>query len=171
MREGDAVPPRDDVWFDALFRAHLQQVHRYARRRVASADVDDLTAETFATAWRRRDDVTEGNELPWLYRTCAFLIANHRRKGIPSPVAELPELADDVDPATLAVEDADLRDVLRRLSPRDRQILLLHAWEGLQGESLAAVLGVSRGGADAALSRARARLRDAWAVVQEQPTP
>ena len=87
------------------------------------------------------------------------------------PVAELPELADDVDPATLAVEDADLRDVLRRLSPRDRQILLLHAWEGLQGESLAAVLGVSRGGADAALSRARARLRDAWAVVQEQPTP
>ncbi len=37
------------------------------------------------------------------------------------------------------------------------------AWEGLTGEALAEVLGVSRGGADAALSRARARLREIWA--------
>jgi len=46
---------------------------------------------------------------------------------------------------------------------RDRQILLLNAWEGLDGAALAGVLGISRGGADAALSRARSRLREAWA--------
>jgi RNA polymerase sigma-70 factor (ECF subfamily) len=45
---------------------------------------------------------------------------------------------------------------------RDRRIILLHAWEGLDGEGLAQVLGISRSGADAALSRARARLREAW---------
>ena len=162
------MSPRDDEWFEALFRAHVDPVHRYARRRVAAADVDDLTAETFATAWRRRADITEGSELPWLYRTCAYLIANHRRKGVPTPVAVLPELVDDIDPATLAVDDLDVREVLKRLAPRDRQILLLHAWDGLDGESLAAVLGISRGGADAALSRARARLRSAWADVQDQ---
>ena len=55
-----------------------------------------------------------------------------------------------------------MRQVLARLSPRDRRILLLVAWDGLSGDDLARVLGVSRGGADAALSRARARLRDAW---------
>ncbi len=70
---------------------------------------------------------------------------------------------DDAEPADLVVADAEVRAVLARLSARDRQILLLHAWEGLDGAGLAAVLGVSRGGADAALSRARARLRAAWA--------
>jgi len=43
-------------------------------------------------------------------------------------------------------------------------VLLLTAWEGLAGDDLALVLGVSRGGADAALSRARSRLREAWAA-------
>ena len=48
------------------------------------------------------------------------------------------------------------------LDARDRQVLVLNAWEGLSGDDLAAVLGISRGGADAALSRARARLREQW---------
>ena len=53
--------------------------------------------------------------------------------------------------------------MLAALPARDRRILLLHAWEGLDGAQLAEVLGISRGGADAALSRARARLREVWA--------
>ena len=60
-------------------------------------------------------------------------------------------------------QDDEGRRARSALSDRDRRILLLHAWEGLGGADLAAVLGTSRGGADAALSRARARLRTAWA--------
>ena len=52
--------------------------------------------------------------------------------------------------------------MLRTLSARDRQVLLLHVWEGQDGEALARTLGISRGGAAAALSRARARLRELW---------
>ena len=62
---------------------------------------------------------------------------------------------------------SQVREVLLALSPRDRQVLLLHAWDGLSGDELAAYLGVTRGGADAALSRARSRLREVWAGVQE----
>ncbi|HMO11815.1 MAG TPA: sigma-70 region 4 domain-containing protein, partial [Actinotalea sp.] len=62
--------------------------------------------------------------------------------------------------------DEQVRAALAALSPRDRRVLLLHAWEGLGGDELAVVLGVSRGGADAALSRARARLREVWSGVQ-----
>ncbi len=59
--------------------------------------------------------------------------------------------------------DAELRGALESVGERDRQILLLHAWEGLDGVQLADALGISRSGADAALSRARKRLREAWA--------
>lgn len=160
------MPERDHAWFEALFREHVGAVGRYAVRR-APGEADDLTAETFATAWRRRDDLPEGAELPWLYRTCGYLIANLRRRTTPVLVDEFPELPDDVDPETVIIRDEQVRLALAALSPRDRQILLVHAWDGLAGDELAAFLGVSRGGADAALSRARSRLRSAWDQVQD----
>lgn len=159
-------PPHDEAWFGALFEAHSRALYAYFVRRLPdggrASDAEDLAAEVLATAWRRRDDVPDGAELPWMYRTAGYLLANHRRKMRALPVAVVPDEPDDVDPATSAVSDDAVREVLARLSPRDRRILLLVAWDGLSGDDLAQVLGVSRGGADAALSRARARLRDAW---------
>ncbi|RYV51556.1 sigma-70 family RNA polymerase sigma factor [Pengzhenrongella frigida] len=156
------VPARDDAWFEDLFRAHATALFRYFVRRGPRDDAEDLTADVLAIAWRRRDDVPDGAELPWLYRTAGFVLANHRRKGRPVPVGEVPDEVDDADPATLALDDVELRAILAALSPRDRRILLLHGWEGLDAAGLAEVLGISCGGADAALSRARSRLRDAW---------
>ncbi|WP_152188418.1 RNA polymerase sigma factor [Georgenia satyanarayanai] len=154
---------RDDAWFEGLYRDHATAVYRYLLRRAPAADAEDLTADVLATAWRRRDDVPADAELPWLYRTAGFVLANHRRKIVPLPVENLPDARDDDgDPALAAVADDDVRVALAALSERDRQILVLHAWEGLGGNELAQVLGISRGGADAALSRARARLTAAW---------
>jgi RNA polymerase sigma factor (sigma-70 family) len=158
---------RDDAWFDEVFRAHATPVYRYLLRRGAGQDAQDLAADVLATAWRRREDVPEGAELPWLYKTAGYVLANYRRKGRPTPVAEVPEVVEDSDPANLWITDEEVRAVLAALSPRDRKVLLLHAWEGLDGAGLAQVLGVSRGGADAALSRARARLRQAFAEQAE----
>ncbi|HUX70723.1 MAG TPA: sigma-70 family RNA polymerase sigma factor [Cellulomonadaceae bacterium] len=158
------MPNRDDAWFAELVRAHGGPVYRYVVRRAARDDAEDLTADVLTIAWRRRDDIPAGAELPWLYRTAGFVIANHRRKGRPTPVGEVPDEVDDDDsgPESIVIADEEVREVLAVLSPRDRRILLLHAWEGLDGEALAVVLGISRGGADAALSRARSRLREAW---------
>lgn len=175
--EGEQDPPalalpatRDEAWFDALFAAYAQQVHRYFLRRTAADDAEDLAADVLATAWRRRDDVPAGFELAWLYRSAGFVLANHRRKSRPTPVAQLPDDDSDPlsDPAEIVVDDEAVREVLNRLSARDRHVLLLNVWEGLDGEGLAQALGLSRGGAAAALSRARARLREHW---QERVEP
>lgn len=156
--------PHDAAWFDRLVTEHSRAVFRFVARRCARDDAEDLTADVLTVAWRRRDDVPDDAELPWLYRTAGFVVANHRRKHRPVPLAVVPDEPDDDDPALHAVRDERVREVLAALAPRDRQILLLNAWEGLTGEALAHVLGIGRGGADAALSRARARLRDAWAA-------
>lgn len=164
------TPARDQRWFDDLFAAHARDVHRYFLRRAPHDDAEDLAADVLATAWRRRDDVPEGHELPWLYRTAGFVLANYRRKSRAIPVEEVPDDVDGdyaSDPADLVVDDVQVRAVLSGLSPRDRRILLLHVWEGLDGEELATALGITRGGAAAALSRARARLRDGWRDLVE----
>lgn len=152
---------RDENWFDGLFTTHAPAIHRFVLRRAARSDADDLTADVFATAWRRRDDVPAEAELPWLYRTAGFVVANHHRKHRPVPLYSVPDEGDAETPRW--GDDADdVRQVLSALSPRDQRILLLTAWDGLSGDQLAEVLGITRGGADAALSRARSRLRDAW---------
>ena len=159
-----AGPDRDAPWFDELFRTHAATVYRFVARRAGRDEAEDLTADTFAVAWRRRQDVPEGHELPWLYRTAGFLVANHHRKSRPTPLATLPDDPDPTSVENVVIADLEVRAAFETLAPRDREILLLAAWEGLQGEALAAVLGISRGGADAALSRARTRLREAWAA-------
>ncbi len=159
------VMSADVDWFTAIVREHSTALVRYFARRGPRQDAEDLAADVFATAWRRRDDVPREAVLPWLYRTAGFTLANHRRKHIDLPVDEVPEtgvVRVGGDPELSALFDAELRGALASVSERDRQILLLHAWEGLDGEELAEVLGISRSGADAALSRARKRLRAAW---------
>jgi RNA polymerase sigma-70 factor (ECF subfamily) len=163
-----AIGSSDDVWFEELFRAHAGAVYRYFVRRAARDDAEDLAADVLAVAWRRRADVPAGAELPWLYRTAGYVLANHRRKGRPIPVGDIPDAVDDDDPATYAVTDERVREALAAMSPRDRRILLLNSWEGLAGDALAGALGISRGGADAALSRARSRLREVWAETSER---
>ena len=164
------MPPdvTDEQWFDAVFTAHGAAVHRYFLRRAPAQDAEDLTAEVLATAWRRRDDVPRGHELPWLYRTAGYVLANHRRKHRAEPVdvTQTPLTDAGADPAGQATEAQMVRHVLAGLRPREREVLMLHAWEGLDGAQLAEVLGLSRGGAAAALSRARERLRQIWGEVE-----
>ena len=105
----------------------------------------------------------------------AALAAADAHEEVFAAVGRHPNLATAYDAAVTADavavvpwtdRDADIHDVLAQLSPKDRQTLLLAGWEGLVGEQLAAVLGMTRGAADAALSRARSRLRDAWARTE-----
>ncbi|MGI9823802.1 RNA polymerase sigma factor [Agromyces sp. Marseille-Q5079] len=162
-----AAPATDDevAWFTDAVREYSTPLVRYFARRGPRQDAEDLAAEVFATAWRRRADVPREAVLPWLYRTAGFTLANHRRKQVDLPVEDVPErgaVRVAEDPELSALFDDEVRGALASVGERDRRILLLHAWEGLDGEELATVLGISRSGADAALSRARKRLRDAW---------
>jgi RNA polymerase sigma-70 factor (ECF subfamily) len=86
-------------------------------------------------------------------------------------VADLGELdaIDEADPAEIVSDNAALAEAWRAIAARDREVLRLVAWEGLNGAQLAAALGISEGGAAAALSRARSRLEESLAGVQGMP--
>ena len=80
------------------------------------------------------------------------------RRGQRQQPAELEDLPAADDPQ-LAI---DVQDVLRRLSPEHRAVLVLRDLEGMDEQAAAAVLDVPSGTAKSRLHRARASFRKAW---------
>lgn len=81
MRQSESERSRR---FDALFASHNADIVAYCRWRAGSAsDAQDAAAEVFLTAWRRLDELTEGDAARvWLYATARRVIANQRRSSL-----------------------------------------------------------------------------------------
>lgn len=166
-------PPEDtaDVGFERLFAEHTDAIFRYFVRRAPRQDCADLTADVFAIAWRKYDAIPSQFELPWLYKTASNVLANYRRKPRLTLLSdegwahtEATRLTEDDNACDVYLANSSLKSALLQLKDRDRQVLLMNAWEGLDGQELALALGMTRGGAAATLSRARARFRTALAT-------
>ncbi len=166
--EGHIVDPAD---FEAAFQQHFPPVYRFIARRVGPALAEDLAAETFATAYRRRASFDPGRASlrSWLHGIANNLVRNHWRaeqhllaldaRLIPEvDLSGSPEAADDR--VTAAMLAPRLAAGLARLTRDQRDVLLLSAWAELSHEEIAAVLGIAPGTVRSRLSRARAALRE-----------
>jgi RNA polymerase sigma factor (sigma-70 family) len=58
------------------------------------------------------------------------------------------------DHAVLAEEHREVIEALRRLAPRQREVLVLRYWSGLSELEIAEALGISRGAVKSTASRA-----------------
>ncbi|MEU6380629.1 sigma-70 family RNA polymerase sigma factor [Streptomyces sp. NPDC046909] len=157
----------NDDDFAAAYREHYWAVSRYVARRLdgRTDDVEEVVAEVFTVAWRRRTDLPD-TPLPWLYGVARNCLANavrgqgrrrrlvdrlghddtaHRRHIEAGPDAETP--------------GAWVHEALARLSPADQEVLRLTAWEELGIDEVAVVLGCGSRAASMRLHRARRRLR------------
>lgn len=133
----------------------------YALRRAVPDLADDVCAEVWAIVWRRIDDVPD-DALPWLYGVARRTLANHRRaeRRRLALGERLRAMAGDPVPAPELPGDSALGRALARLGERDREVLLLTAWEDLPPERAAAALGIKPGTFAVRLHRARRRLAD-----------
>ena len=155
--------------FEAAFAAEFEALHRYLRRRVGAAAAEDLTADTFATAFANWERFKQTQPLrPWLYGIAANLARHYwrderrmlrayARTGVDPVLAE-----DDGSVGRLEAQARrrELAAALADLRPRDREILLLHAWAELSDGEIAAALSLPVGTVKSRLHRTRERLRN-----------
>lgn len=151
--------------FRRLYRQHYAAIHGFAYRRLLDrGSAADAAAEVFLVAWRRLDQIP-APELGWLFGVAhRVVLATNRadRRVTAAALEEAGSIANAVETADRYEAWEELRRVaaaVDRLSPADRQVLLLVAWEELSGAELATALGCSRGAAAVRLHRARTRLR------------
>jgi RNA polymerase sigma factor (sigma-70 family) len=156
------VEPTQDERFERLFRVNYEAVRAYALRRASRELAQDVVAETFLVAWRRLDDVP-GDPLPWLCAVARRVMANQLRSArrsvaLERRLAASAHVAGPRDPGE-GLGDADiLRAALARLSERDREALMLVAWDGMSGARAARAAGCTRAAFAVRIHRARARL-------------
>jgi RNA polymerase sigma-70 factor (ECF subfamily) len=178
--------------FEDAFRANFDPVYRFIARRVGADLADDLAAEVFATAYRRRASYQPalGSLRSWLYGIATNLLRAHWRTEqqlldldarLASASQWLPEPLQFADAANERLIASTIAPViagaLAALNRDQREVLLLHAWAELSHDEIAAALGIAPGTARSRLSRARAALRaqlgefdfDHWTFKERQP--
>ena len=161
-------PGVQEKQFEAMFAELYPVVLGYAARRTQWHVAEDVAAQVFLVAWHRLDVVPDDDEhrKAWILVVARNILANSQRARLRSArldvrlraglAAGIPVV--ELDPADVVAERLVAGTAMRRLGPRDQEILQLAAWDGLDLEGLATVLGCSTGAAAMRLHRARTRL-------------
>jgi RNA polymerase sigma-70 factor, ECF subfamily len=164
----DDSPERDpDIYrdrFESCFREHHARLLAFTMRRISGREAaEEVVANTFAVAWRRRDLIPD-SPLPWLYAIANNVLADQyrstrRRRDLDLRLAH--EASADPaasDPAeSLALREA-FSAAFAQLEEHEREVLRLVAWDGLDVREASQVLGCSQGAFRVRLHRARRKL-------------
>lgn len=153
-----------DEDFDAIWRAHHDRALRLAYLLTGDATAaEDAVAASFARVWVRWRDgavrdvggyvrsaiVNEVRDRGRRHTT--FVRFADRRRG---------DDRGDRDLATATADRAEMLAALSRLTPRQREVVVLRYYEGLAEATIADVLGCAVGTVKSTLSRSLSRLRE-----------
>jgi RNA polymerase sigma factor (sigma-70 family) len=159
--------------FEAIVERYRRPLHRYIRRMLPSARVEDVLQTSFMNAWTSLRDGAEVRDLrPWLYRITHNAAVNTlKRAGY-----DFEELSESLSGGETTEGDAERRAVMREtlaslaaLPERQRRALLETAIEGRNPYDVAREMGMSDGAFRQLVFRARATMRAAATAVTPMP--
>ncbi len=150
--------------FREMFTTYFSRVTRYIERNIGDhAAAEDVASEVFQTAWHNLDP-HDPFGLPWLIRTAMHKMRDAQRAQYRSAAAVESISQSFEDAAQQAVphdERLALHAAIDRLPKKDREIVRLTYWDGLNAADVAEVLKIREGTVWTRLHRARATLRAA----------
>lgn len=161
----------DDEAFANLVGAYQVPVYNLCYRILGDRlDAEDAAQEVFLKAYRnlRRYDA-ERPFVNWLLKIASNHAIDHLRRRRARPATDLTEVeaAADASPgpeAALALDERRemVMETTRRLSPKDRALIVLRYWYDYSYEEMAAALSLSTSAVRSRLHRARMTMADHW---------
>lgn len=160
--EGDAAA------FEAIVAMHRPRITRLVYRLLGwPADVDDMVQEVFLSALTKcRKFRGESALATWLTVIALNKCRTHRRsllsrwrtlrRASRRPI----QMQAAADAATLKDDTlAQVRDAIKRLNARDREVIVLHYLEDRGVPEMAELIGIRNNAVEVRLHRARQRLK------------
>ncbi len=160
-----------DVDFEAWYEAEHQGLVRALWALTGDeALAQDLAAEACSRALARWSRVgAMASPGGWTYRTAINLVRRHeRRRRLEAQLLRRHRIDDVVPPAAA---DVDLWAAVAALPARQREAVALRYLGGLREQDVATAMGISEGGASAALSAARQALAATLEKTHDRSAP
>jgi RNA polymerase sigma-70 factor (sigma-E family) len=151
----------------ALFRAHHLELVRLARFMVGDlATAEDVVQDTFEQLQRRWHRLRDDTSVLAYARSCVLNGCRtvHRRAAVArkyGPRLAGPPDANSPDAATAVDDSGEVMFALRRLSRRQREVIVLRYYADLDVSEIAGTLRISRSAVRATISRALSALAQA----------
>ena len=134
-------------YFAEIYELFAQKIYAFIFYKTFHRETaEDLTSQTFTRALEKicSFNPRKGNFNSWIYAIARNSVVDfYRTKKDSKNIDDIFDLADPTDiPAEFAQKNdfAEIRAALRKISPRQREIILLRIWEGLKFREIAEVL-------------------------------
>jgi RNA polymerase sigma factor (sigma-70 family) len=149
--------------FSALYDATAADLLKFLLRRAQTPeDAADCLAETFMIAWNKRNHLPSriDEARPWLFGVARNVLRRERTRDNRASATKT-ELARELEGVQRQIAEGDpVSTALQQLSPLDREIIEMLAWDQLAPRDIAAILGLSPNVVRIRAHRARRKLRD-----------
>jgi len=174
MLKNEVIPinidrPSEETSLPDALQENLNGLYRFALRLSRNPDeAQDLTQETAARAWERRDTIVR-NWRAWLFQTLyhTFISSKRRSKRWGEEEIGDPEIAESLscdDPLPALVVAEDVRRALESLPENLRSVVWLSDAEDFRLREIATILNCPIGTVASRLARARSTLRKLLSV-------
>lgn len=175
LRNSEPAIPGDDyliagaaagdrgAW-SALVERYLGQITGHAWYMLGDPrEAEDVAQEAFIRLAAKAPDWEPGGAKlkTWLYRVVVNLCIDRKRKQLPLPMAELPEIGDGgSDERDRGIDlKKSVRGALEALPPRQRAAVVLTYYQGFSNRETADLMGVGEEAVESLLARGRRALR------------
>ncbi len=149
--------PLADPALEHRFAAVRERLVVLCASLVGHADAEDIVQDVYLVARARIDQLRDPSAFEgWLRRIAVNRCYGHHRRR-----ARLTGLVGDLL-ARSGERDLDLRELVERLPPRERTILVLHYGHGYRLDEIAGMLALSHTNVRSIVARTRRRLAAAW---------
>ena len=157
----EMLPPEDS--FESLFLNNYQRVFRLLYRMTGNRmEAEDLAQEVFRKLWQT-PPADFSNHAGWLYRVAIRLgynaLRSSKRRTHYEQQVQLNVVSEEN--ANTAIEREEVRRVLRQISERSAQLLMLHH-SGFSYKEIAEALQISPNSVGTILARAEKEFEQKW---------
>jgi RNA polymerase sigma-70 factor (ECF subfamily) len=143
---------------NSRFALARERLLRIAGSLVGAQEADDVVHDTYLLGRQRFGQLRDRSAFePWLTRIAVNqCFGQHRR------TRRLRELLPTLLPRRPGFSDIGLRELVERLPPRERTVLVLHYGHGYGLEEIATILDLTHSNVRTIVARTRKRLFAAW---------
>lgn len=145
----------------ARWAARLRNL--FVRGGLRADDANDMVQQTFLHLHRARADFREGSALrPWIYTIALNLRRQFVRRQVRKPeqaLDESVEVGDDEVDVDARLDGRHLRAAMAQLPEAQREVIMLHWFEGLAFREVATIVGATPVAVKVRAHRGYARLR------------